>query len=89
MFQSGQGGFGNMVLGDASVSDVQHRAVVAVDEDGTEAAAATVVIIGRGMVMMPKNPTPMDLDEPFMFWIVETNSKMILFAGKVYDPVNE
>jgi serine protease inhibitor len=89
MFQSGHGGFRNMLLGDASVSDVQHRAVVAVDEDGTEAAAATVVIIGRGMVMMPKNPTPMDLDEPFMFWIVETNSKMILFAGKVYEPVTE
>ena len=45
MFQSGHGGFGNMVSADVCVSDVKHRACVAVDEDGTETAAATVVMM--------------------------------------------
>lgn len=89
MFESGHGGFGNMVSEDACVSEVKHRACVAVDEDGTEAAAATVVMISKGLSMAPKNPIKFHLDEPFLFWIVETNSRMILFAGKVYDPVTE
>lgn len=38
---------------------------------------------------MPKDPVEMHVDEPFLFWIVETGSRMVLFAGKVYDPVSE
>jgi serine protease inhibitor len=56
MFESGHGGFGNMISEDACVSEVYHRACVAVDEDGTEAAAATVVMISKGLSMKPKNP---------------------------------
>jgi serpin B len=89
MFESGRSGFGNMVEGDAEISDVKHRACVAVDEDGTEASAATVVIMVRGIAMKPKDPVVFHIDEPFMFWIVETYSRMILFSGKVYDPVTE
>ena len=89
LFESGHEGFGGMVKGDAIVSDIKHRAQVDVDEDGTEAAAATVVIMGKGMAGKPQNPVVFHVDEPFLFWIVETYSKMILFAGKIYDPVTE
>ena len=88
MFESGHGGLGGMIKGDCCVSDIKHRAAVNVDEDGTEASAATVVVVGRGFCM-PEESVVMELDEPFCFWIVERNTRMVLFTGKVYDPVCE
>jgi serine protease inhibitor len=63
------------------VSQVRQKAVVNVDEDGTEAAAVTVVEISR--VSMP--PT-INLNRPFFFSIREVNSGVILFMGKMVDP---
>jgi serpin B len=65
------------------ISDVFHQAFVAVDEDGTEAAAATAVVMTAGG--LPETPIPFTVDRPFLFFIRDTTG-LILFVGQVVDP---
>ncbi|HSL27003.1 MAG TPA: serpin family protein [Acidimicrobiia bacterium] len=65
------------------VQDVVHQGFVAVDEKGTEAAAATAVIAGA--TSMPPTAT-LILDRPFLFLIQHDATGEILFAGVVADP---
>jgi serpin B len=69
---------------DLHVSDVLHKAFVAVDERGTEAAAATAVIIGA--TSMPPPPIPVNVDRPFVFLIRDIQTGAVLFVGRVLDP---
>ncbi len=69
---------------DLVISDVIHKAFVAVDEKGTEAAAATAVAMARTS-MMPQLTT-LIIDRPFIFSIVERETGEILFLGRVLDP---
>jgi len=65
------------------ISSVIHQAFVEVNEEGTEAAAAT------GVVMTLKAAMPSNIfraDHPFIFLIQERNSGNILFLGRVIDP---
>lgn len=62
------------------ISDVMHRAVIKVDEEGTEAAAATVIEISRTSVGPPE--LIIRLDRPFLFFIRENSSNTILFMGR-------
>uniref|UniRef100_A0A0E0F3X2 Serpin domain-containing protein n=1 Tax=Oryza meridionalis TaxID=40149 RepID=A0A0E0F3X2_9ORYZ len=67
------------------VSDVLHKAVIEVNEEGTEAAAATVVIM-KGRARRPSPAAaPVDFvaDHPFAFFVVEESSGAVLFAGHV------
>jgi serpin B len=66
------------------ISDVVHKAFVAVDEEGTEAAAATAVIIGT--TSMPPPPVPLDIDRPFIYFIRDIATDTIVFMGRVTDP---
>ncbi|KAM0880402.1 hypothetical protein ACQ4PT_033590 [Festuca glaucescens] len=67
------------------LSKVLHRAVVKVDEDGTESAAATMVLmLGAGM----EPPPEFVADHPFTFFIMEERSGVIVFAGHVLDSTN-
>jgi serpin B len=66
------------------VSKVIHQAFVAVDEKGTEAAAATAVILDGGGV--PPTPKAFTLDRPFLFFIRDYPTNAILFTGRVVDP---
>ncbi len=66
------------------ITDVIHKAYVNVDEEGTEAAAATGVVVG--IVSMPANEAVVKVDRPFVFLIVDRNSETILFVGRVIDP---
>jgi serpin B len=66
------------------ISDVRHKAFVAVNEDGTEAAAATA--IGMATMSIPPQPTPFTADRPFMFVIRENSTGEILFIGQVVRP---
>ncbi len=66
------------------ISDVRHKAFVDVNEDGTEAAAATV--IGMVATSMPPQPTAFTVDRPFMFVIRENTTGDILFVGQVVRP---
>jgi serpin B len=69
------------------VSEVFHKAFVNVDEKGTEAAAATAVVMPRaaGMRMQP-DPKTFVADHPFLFLIRDTRSGLVLFLGRVVDP---
>lgn len=66
------------------VQDVVHQAFISVDETGTEAAAATAVIIGLTSVGEP--PLPVKVDRPFIFLIEHSSTGEILFIGQVVDP---
>jgi serpin B len=63
------------------IQAVVHKAAVAVDEEGTEAAAAGAVIIGT--VSMPQLFT---VDKPFIFLIRDLETGTILFMGRVLNP---
>jgi serpin B len=67
------------------IDQVLHKAFVSVDENGTEAAAATVVILTFGF---PPQPTTVSIDHPFIFLIRDTNTGTILFLGRVLDPTS-
>ncbi len=66
------------------VTDVLHKAWVAVDEEGTEAAAATAVVIGLKAIAPPE--LQVRLDRPFIFAITDTQTGTTLFLGRVLDP---
>ena len=71
---------------DLVISDVIHQAFVDVNEEGTEAAAATAVVIG--IISIPP-PTPIfRADHPFIFIIQERENNTILFIGRVSDPTS-
>lgn len=63
---------------------VLHKAFVEVNEEGTEAAAATAV--GMRATAMPAPPPEFRADRPFLFLIVEKETGSILFMGRVIDP---
>jgi serpin B len=67
------------------IGDVFHKAFVRVDEKGTEAAAATAVVMPRaGAAAL--NPVEVILDHPFLFLIRDNTSGLVLFLGRVVDP---
>jgi serpin B len=66
-----------------NITRVDHKAFIEVDESGTTAAAATVVVIGVSAVL---NPPPTVIDHPFIFAIREMSSGLILFTGVVNNP---
>jgi serpin B len=71
---------------DLVVYKVLHETDVAMDEKGTEAAAATVVMMYP--VSAPMNPpVPVILDRPFLYRIIDDQTGATLFIGQVLDPV--
>jgi serpin B len=68
------------------IQDVLHKAFVAVDEAGTEAAAATAIIVG--ITSMPMIDVELTIDHPFIFLIRDIPTGTILFIGRVLEPVN-
>ncbi len=70
---------------DLFISDILHKAFVAVDEKGTEAAAATAVIL-RVTAMLPGSNIVLTVDRPFLFLIRDTVHGQILFIGRVLHP---
>jgi serpin B len=67
------------------IAKVFHKAFVKVDEKGTEAAAATAVVMAKGGGM-PSRGTVVEVDHPFLFFIVDKQSGLVLFMGRVVDP---
>lgn len=66
-----------------AIKDVLHKGFVAIDENGTEAAAATAVIVGDTSA---PEPATLHVDKPFVFFIRDRPTGAILFIGRVVDP---
>jgi len=85
-FDSNKADFSGMTGNrDLFISDVVHKAFVAVDEKGTEAAAATAVIM-EAMSMPVQQKVHLVIDHPFIFVIRDLASGQILFIGRVLNP---
>ena len=70
------------------VSAALHKAYVDVNEEGTEAAAATGVVIGRtSLPARPEPPPVFRADHPFVFLIRDTQSGAMQFLGHLQNPV--
>ena len=68
-----------------SISRVIHKSFVGVDEDGTEAAAATAVIMRA--TAMPVKPLEVTVDRPFIFLIRDIQTGSVIFVGRVVNPL--
>ncbi len=69
---------------DLFIGEVLHKAFVSVDEAGTEAAAATAVVME--LTAMPGEPVEVTIDRPFIFLIRDIESGTSLFVGRVVNP---
>jgi serpin B len=69
------------------ISQVFHKTFIAVDEKGTEAAAATAVAMMAGSAPIQR-PAPVEVkvDRPFLYAIQHVPSGVCLFLGRVTDP---
>ena len=67
------------------ISAVIQEAFIAVDEQGTEAAAATAVIV-EAVSAPVDEPPQVDLDRPFLYAIRDRQTRALLFVGRVLDP---
>ncbi len=66
------------------ISAILHKSFISLDEEGTEAAAATAVIIRDGSA--PQDPIAMAFDRPFIYAIYDHPTDSILFLGEMVDP---
>ena len=71
---------------DLYISRVLHQSFLEVDEEGTEAAAATIVEIVETSAGPDTKPS-LVINQPFVFFIREKHSESILFSGKLMDPL--
>lgn len=84
-FERSVADFSGMTGGkDLFISSVLHKAMVAVDEKGTEAAAATAVIMAPTSAQFA--PLTLKIDRPFIFLIRDLQTGQILFMGRVLNP---
>jgi len=71
------------------ISHVVHKAFVDIDENGTEASAATAVVItdaNAGVPIEPEEPIEVDINRPFVFLFRDHATKTVLFIGQVANP---
>jgi len=78
--------FSKMSDGDLFISEVKHKAVVDVNEKGTEAAAVTSVEMRTTSIQEPEQRFSFVADRPFFFVIRDDATGSILFMGAMYDP---
>jgi len=68
------------------IGAVVHKAYIDVDEHGTEAAAATAVVMAGMAAFRAPPPVTMVVDRPFLFAIIDTATSLPLFLGQVSHP---
>jgi serpin B len=71
-------------VGGLAIGQVVHRAVIEVQEEGTEAAAATAAVMV--LTSAPSNQGTFRVDRPFLYYMVDDATGAILFQGRVVDP---
>ncbi len=75
--------FTNIYPGNAQITKAMHKAYIKVNEEGTEAAAVTVIGAGVTNVQLP---VKIKADHPFVYLIVEKQTGTVMFMGKVGNP---
>jgi serpin B len=87
-FDAGKADFSRISRGEGlCISAVVHKAFVDVNEEGTEAAAATgVVMRATAARFQPEEPPTFRADHPFLFLIRDNQTGAILFMGRVANP---
>jgi serpin B len=68
------------------IQDVEHQAKIIVDEKGTEAAAATGIIVAEVTSAMRPDPISFIVDRPALFYLMDLKYHSILFLGRLADP---
>ncbi len=68
------------------ISKVAHKAVIEINEEGTEASAATAVIMMRRCAVLHQDPKEFNCNRPFIFFIHDNQYHEILFVGKYQNP---
>ncbi len=88
LFRAGQADLSGIAgaAGDLFVSDVIHEACIEVNEEGTEAAAATAAMIRLTALRPQLPPVTLRFDRPFLFLIRERPGGTILFSGALTEP---
>lgn len=85
-FDESAADFSGMTFGrDLYISKVIHQAFVEVNEEGTEAAGATAVVMNGKSTALDR-PSVFCADRPFVFLILDRRSGSILFLGRLIDP---
>jgi len=71
---------------DCFISAVVHEAVIDVNEKGTEATGATLVVVEPGVMLAGEEPVIFHADHPFLYMIIHKPSNSILFLGRLSNP---
>jgi serpin B len=75
--------------GGLKIEAIRHQALIEVNEAGTEAAAATSVLMApTSAIIERRKPIPFVVDRPFLFFVVDFVSGAVLFQGRISDPRN-
>jgi len=69
-----------------AISEVVHKAFVDVSEQGTEAAAATGIVMRHAIMRAPEQAVVFRADHPFIFLIRDTGTGVVLFIGRLMNP---
>jgi len=77
---------GITAAGQLLISTVAHQAYIDVNEQGTEAAAATAVVMGRSAAFRAPPSATMVVDRPFLFAILDNATGVTVFLGQVSQP---
>jgi serpin B len=75
--------------GSLKIDAIEHRTVIEVMEEGTEAAAATAAVFFSAAAMKPPRPEQPELfraDHPFLFFMTDRATGAVLFEGRIVDP---
>lgn len=78
--------FSGIGPGPLFISAVGHQAYIGVNEEGTEAAAATAAAVALAAFARPERPVEVTVDRPFLFAITDTATGLPLFLGRVTRP---
>lgn len=79
-------GLGTSIAGNIAINRVLHKTFLSVDENGTKAAAATVVEMTDEAMAVTEPEKQVILNRPFVYMLIDTENNLPLFIGTMIDP---